>query len=176
MAPKSEKGARGDKMTARLHPHPSSVVSSPEPDPQRGRKRRRSPQPFCLVATAAKTTSGESSTFRGRRRYRSTSLINMSRNTSRSVRDVSYSPSRKRLVVFAKLDRRRSQSPSRSRSPGSKQEAPRRRRHRTRSRSRSHHDGVFAALDLKSPLQFEFVVADQKKAGGAAAVDKADEG
>jgi hypothetical protein len=142
----------------------SSTFSSPEPDVQRGRKRQRSPAPLSFIVSAH-TQSGESATFRGRRRFRSTSMINISsRNPSRSLRGASASPSTKRLLRIVRLDRRRSQSPSRSRSPFNLQDVPKRRRHRTRSHSRTHQDNSVASPDLKSPLQFEFH-ADQKTPG-----------
>ena len=157
-----DRAGRPDQGSARAL---RSALSSPEPEAQRGRKRLRSPLPFALVTT--QTPSGESSTLRGRRRYRSTSLINFSafssRSASRNFRDASYSPSRRQVLRIVKIDRRRSQSPSRSRSPFAKHEPSKRRRHRTRSRSRSHNATSSATLDLKSPLQFE-VVPDEKEA------------
>ncbi|KAI1491364.1 hypothetical protein F5X96DRAFT_479568 [Biscogniauxia mediterranea] len=112
-----------------------AAFPSPEPDSQRGRKRRRSPQD-ALAVTATQLPSGESATFRGRCRNRSTSRFDISRNTSRQ-RGSSLSPTRRKLLRVARLNRHRSQSPSRSRSPNT-QDTPKRRRQRTRSRSRSH--------------------------------------
>ena len=141
-----------------------SALSSPEPEFQRGRKRGRSPLPFAIVA--AQSPSGESSTFRGRRRYRSTSLINFSsRNTSGSFRDASHSPSKKRILHVFQIDRRRSQSPSRSQSPFHKQEPPTRRRRRTRSHSRNHKTTSLGTVDLKSPLQFEIMPEPKETTG-----------
>lgn len=113
-----------------------STFSSPEPDYQRGRKRRRSPAPYLKVGS--QIPSGESATFRGRSRNRSTSRFDRSRNTSR-LRGGSLSPTRRKLLRIVKLNRHRSQSPSRSRSPNAVHfEPPKRRRQRTRSRSRDH--------------------------------------
>ena len=157
----SESAGRLDEATVHAV---GTALSSPEPENQRGRKRRRSPMPFAIVSTAH-NPSGESSTFRGRRRYRSTSLVNLSsRNTSGSFRDLSYSPSRRRLLRVVQIDRRRSQSPSRSRSAFGKQEPSKRRRHRTRSRSRSHKDSSLAILDIRSRLQYEVIAPDRETA------------
>ena len=126
-----------------------------DPDHQRGRKRFKSPLPLIIMAT--QTPSGESATLRGRRRHRSTSLITLSalpsRAPSRTLRDMSQSPSSKRSLRFTRLDRCRSQSPSRSRSPDAF-EASKRRRHRTRSRSRDHQARtVVGVMDVKSSLR-----------------------
>ncbi|KAH8889696.1 hypothetical protein GQ53DRAFT_188664 [Thozetella sp. PMI_491] len=152
----------GDKNSENL------LTLDPE---QRGRKRRRSPMPFTIIG-AAQTPSGESATFRGRRRHRSTSLVALSafssRAPSRSYRDSSYSPSRKRFLRYTKLDRRRSQSPSRSRSPDAT-EAPKRRRQRTRSRSRDHQAPRLglAAFEAKSPLRASMAVKAETVDGDA---------
>ncbi|KAI0009725.1 hypothetical protein F4779DRAFT_581190 [Xylariaceae sp. FL0662B] len=115
------------------------TFSSPEPDNQRGRKRRRSP-PGPLGVTATQIPSGESATLRGRCRHRSTSRLDISRNTSR-LRSGSLSPTRKKLLQIVQLNRHRSQSPSRSRSPNA-QEPTKRRRQRTSSRSRKHDNAT----------------------------------
>ncbi|KAI0478794.1 hypothetical protein GGR56DRAFT_342059 [Xylariaceae sp. FL0804] len=112
-----------------------TTFSSPEPDNQRGRKRRRSPEDTLKVA-ATQLPSGESATFRGRCRHRSTSRFDASRTASR-LRCGSLSPVRLQLLRVVHLNRHRSQSPSRSRSPYA-HDTPKRRRQRTRSRSRSH--------------------------------------
>ncbi|KAK0714910.1 hypothetical protein B0H67DRAFT_228417 [Lasiosphaeris hirsuta] len=135
MGSKVEAAAKVDDAGAATH-----FSTALEPDGQRGRKRRRREE-FAVITTS-KTPSGESATFRGRRRHRSTSVIALSgfssRNTSR-VRDNprSHSPSKKSFFWVVQVERRRSQSPSRSRSPNTKK-APRRRRQRTRSRGRKH--------------------------------------
>lgn len=116
----------------------TSRTFSPEPDAHRGRKRHRSLTRCDLEATHYGGT-GESSTFRGRPRRRSTSLLALSsRGSSRAIPSTSVSPMRKRLLRVVLLDRRRGQSPSRSRSPNH-QQVPPRRRQRTRSRSRTHN-------------------------------------
>ncbi|KAI1386262.1 uncharacterized protein F4822DRAFT_431133 [Hypoxylon trugodes] len=112
-----------------------TTFSSPEPDNQRGRKRRRSPL-GTLEVTATRMPSTESATFRGRCRHRSSSRLDVSRNTSR-LRGGSLSPTRRKLIRVVQLNRHRSQSPSRSRSPNT-QESSKRRRQRTQSRSRAH--------------------------------------
>lgn len=156
-----------ESPTVTVEEHPSSILmpsnlASPEPE-SRGRKRRRSPLRLTLVS--GQTPSGESATLRGRQRHRSTSLLNISsRATSMSLRDASHSPSRRRLLCVMHLERKRSQSPSRSCSPNGK-DVPKRRSQRTRSRSRSHHDVHFASVDLKSPLQFEFVARGKEAPG-----------
>jgi hypothetical protein len=129
-----------------------STFSSPEPE-QRGRKRRRSPPPYLTVS--ARQLSGESSTCRGRSRYRSTSRFDGSRATSR-LRGGSLSPTRRRLLRYVKVNRHRSQSPSRSRSLNT-QEPPKRRRQRTKSRSREHTDSS-KPLDPISLLRHEIVI------------------
>ncbi|KAK1766744.1 hypothetical protein QBC33DRAFT_540077 [Phialemonium atrogriseum] len=85
-----------------------------------------------------------------------------SRNPSRSFRDSSYSPSRKRLFRPSQLERRRSASPSRSRSPNAT-DPPRRRRQRTRSRRRDHRDTSFQTLDIDSRIQLEVVIGPQRR-------------
>ena len=166
---KAEAQVHSEDVAAKVLP----ALSSPEPAVQRGRKRRRSPMPFSLIA-APQTPSGE--TFRGRCRQRSTSLVNLSsRNTSRSFRDASYSPSRKRFLRVAQPERRgrrRSQSPSRSRSADDR-DAIKRRRQRTTSHSRDHQGVVSFALveqAQKSPLRLEFT------AGPEVSSDKRQEG
>ncbi len=144
----------GETSTKAEEQKPVNFLTA-EPELQRGRKRRRSPMPFTIVATT-QTPSGESATLRGRRRHRSTSLVALSalpsRAPSRTFRDTSYSPSRKRFLRYSKMDRRRSQSPSRSRSLDMS-EAPKRRRQRTRSRSRDHQQrSGLPAIEAKSPL------------------------
>ncbi|ETS83326.1 hypothetical protein PFICI_05202 [Pestalotiopsis fici W106-1] len=133
-----------------------TTLSSAEAD-QRGRKRRRSPAPF-LTVTTRQVPSGESTTFRGRSRFRSTSRLDGSRNVSR-MRDASLSPTRRKILRMARLiARHRSQSPSRSRSPHS-QELPKRRRQRTRSRGREHHPHEHAAVaEHCSGLRHEIVI------------------
>ncbi|KAI0840822.1 hypothetical protein F5Y06DRAFT_294092 [Hypoxylon sp. FL0890] len=129
---------------------------SPESDSQRGRKRRRSP-PALALATA-RLPSAESATFRGRCRYRSTSRLDTSRNTSR-LRGGSLSPTRRKLLRVVQLNRHRSQSPSRSRSPNT-QESSKRRRQRTQSRSRNHEVEAKKASDtiVTSFLRHEIVI------------------
>ncbi|KAH9887103.1 hypothetical protein F4778DRAFT_757228 [Xylariomycetidae sp. FL2044] len=133
------------------------TVPSSEPDVQRGRKRRRTP-PDALRPTAAHTPTGESATFRGRCRHRSTSRFDLSRNPSRLS---SLSPSRRRLLRVVQVNRHRSQSPSRSRSKNT-QDSPKRRRQRTRSRSRAHQGESrqthVAELMITSPLRHELVI------------------
>ncbi|KAL0944273.1 uncharacterized protein CTRU02_202160 [Colletotrichum truncatum] len=115
---------------------------SPDPDTHRGRKRHRSLTRSEMTAIHYGGT-GESSTFRGRPRRRSTSpMLLSSRASSRAILNSSVSPIRKRLLRVVLIDRRRSQSPSRSRSPNH-QQAPPRRRQRTRSRSRTHTKEVY---------------------------------
>lgn len=129
MASQFETSIRFREMTSRPF--------SPDPDVQRGRKRHRS-LTRCDTTANHYGGTGESSTFRGRPRRRSTSPLALSsRASSRAILNPSVSPTRKRLLRVVLLDRRRSQSPSRSRSPNH-QQAPPRRRQRTRSRSRSH--------------------------------------
>ncbi|KAI1461474.1 hypothetical protein F4805DRAFT_284176 [Annulohypoxylon moriforme] len=111
-----------------------TTFSSPEPD-SRGRKRRRSP-PDTLAVTTNRLPSTDSTTFRGRCRHRSSSRLDVSRNTSR-LRSGSLSPIRRKLIRAIQLNRHRSQSPSRSRSLNG-QESSKRRRQRTQSRSRDH--------------------------------------
>jgi hypothetical protein len=148
-------------------PTNTKAMLSPEPEMQRGRKRRRSPAPFVVVATA-KTLSGESATLRGRRRHRSTSVLALSafssRNPSRSLRDPSASPSRKRFFVGFQLERRRSASPSRSRSPNATEPPPRRRRQRTRSRRRDHDNVTsFPAAEIEPQVQLDVVIGSQRR-------------
>ncbi|KAI1823122.1 hypothetical protein F4861DRAFT_348713 [Xylaria intraflava] len=131
-------------------------VPSPEPDLQRGRKRRRE----YLRSTGRPTSPlGESATFRGRCRYRSSSrymdMSSVSRPTSQHrmlVGDLrrrktsdSPSPSRRKMIRIMQLvgNRQRNQSPPRSQSPYASykgfeatQDTPKRRRQGTRSRSR----------------------------------------
>ncbi|KAI1470833.1 uncharacterized protein F4812DRAFT_280477 [Daldinia caldariorum] len=136
-----------------------TTFSSPEPDSQRGRKRRRSP-PEALAVAAARVPSAESSTFRGRCRHRSSSRLDISRNTSR-LRGGSLSPTRRKLIRVVQLNRHRSQSPSRSRSPNTL-EAPKRRRQRTQSRSRNHEVESKKAIEpipiVASFLRHEIVI------------------
>ncbi|KAI1497694.1 hypothetical protein F5X99DRAFT_356989 [Biscogniauxia marginata] len=131
------------------------TFSSPEPDSQRGRKRRRSPQD-ALTVTTTQLPSGESATFRGRCRNRSTSRSDMSKNMSQQR--CSLSPTRRKLLRVFQLNRHRSQSPSRSRSPNT-QGTPKRRRRRTRSRSRSHKGDSYHGSDtiIASLLRHEIV-------------------
>ncbi|KAF6837500.1 hypothetical protein CMUS01_05010 [Colletotrichum musicola] len=125
------------ETSIRLFRDVTSRPFSPDPDAHRGRKRHRSLTRCDMTATHYGGT-GESSTFRGRPRRRSTSpLPASSRASSRTILNPSVSPTRKRLLRVVLMDRRRSQSPSRSRSPNH-QQAPPRRRQRTRSRSRTH--------------------------------------
>ncbi|KAF3026877.1 hypothetical protein E8E14_015080 [Neopestalotiopsis sp. 37M] len=132
-------------------------MSSAEAD-QRGRKRRRSPAPF-LTVTARQIPSGESTTFRGRSRFRSTSRLDGSRNVSR-MRDASLSPTRRKILRIARLlARHRSQSPSRSRSPNSQELVSKKRRQRTRSRGREHYHHEHPALaEHLSGLRHEIVI------------------
>lgn len=143
-------------------------VLSPEPEIQRGRKRRRSPGPLVVVAPA-KTLSGDSATFRGRRRHRSTSVMALSalssRNPSRGLRDPSCSPSRTRFLRALALERRRSASPSRSRSPNAAEPPSRRRRQRTRSRHRVHQSTPTPALEVEPVTEFDVVVGSQRRHG-----------
>ncbi|KAI1116902.1 hypothetical protein F5Y14DRAFT_448697 [Nemania sp. NC0429] len=105
-------------------------LSSPEPELQRGRKRRRD----LLEVNAGRTAipSGESSTFRGRCRYRSSSryldVSSLSRPTSQHRMMAGYhcrntsaspSPSHRKLIRITQLAREhpRSRPASRSRSP-----------------------------------------------------------
>ncbi|KAI1075620.1 hypothetical protein F5B20DRAFT_381718 [Whalleya microplaca] len=134
-----------------------TTFSSPEPDSQRGRKRRRS-SPDSLAVTATQIPSGESATFRGRCRHRSTSRLDLSRATSR-LRCTSLSPTRNKLIRVVQLNRHRSQSPSRSRSPNT-QEPTKRRRQRTRSRSRKHDNETQNMTEplLTSFLRHEIVI------------------
>lgn len=136
-----------------------TAFSSPEPDNQRGRKRRRSP-PEAIAVTTARLPSTESATFRGRCRHRSTSRFDTSRNTSR-LRGGSLSPTRRKLIRVAQLNRHRSQSPSRSRSPNT-QESSKRRRQRTQSRSRNHDVEAKNASEtmVTSFLRHEIVIRD----------------
>ncbi|KAI0132361.1 hypothetical protein BJ170DRAFT_245831 [Xylariales sp. AK1849] len=130
-----------------------SAFPSPEPEHQRGRKRRRSPPPY-LKVTTTQIPSGESATFRGRSRHRSTSRFDTSRNTSR-LRGGSLSPTRRKLLRVVKLNRHRSQSPSRCRSPNA--DEPSKRRRRTRSRSREHHEHA-KPTEHTSFLRHEIVI------------------
>ncbi|KAI1481435.1 hypothetical protein K445DRAFT_18373 [Daldinia sp. EC12] len=134
-----------------------TTFSSPEPDNQRGRKRRRSP-PETLAVTTARIPSAESATFRGRCRHRSTSRLDLSRNTSR-LRGGSLSPTRRKLIRVVQLNRHRSQSPSRSRSPNT-QEASKRRRQRTQSRGRNHEAESKKVIEpvVASFLRHEIVI------------------
>lgn len=134
------------------------TTMSPAEADQRGRKRRRSPAPF-LTVTTRQVPSGESTTFRGRSRFRSTSRLDGSRNVSR-MRDASLSPTRRKIMRIARLiARHRSQSPSRSRSPNS-QEQSKKRRQRTRSRGREHHhhEHPTAVAEHFSGLRHEIVI------------------
>jgi hypothetical protein len=163
---------------------PAQVVTtraylSPEPqEHHRGRKRRRSPLPVSAIHLGAiagatkKTLSGESATFRGRQRYRSTSLLtfssagtsrNPSSNTSIAISfrdDYSLSPSspsrhllrvpgaalkyhRRRRVSERPGRTRRRRSQSPSRSRSEGQDADAlKRRRQQRTRSRSREHGV----------------------------------
>ncbi|KAK3369029.1 hypothetical protein B0T24DRAFT_349744 [Lasiosphaeria ovina] len=167
--------ARGEKGSNRMSAKPEASVPrdedmnaagrfvSPESDVPRGRKRHRREEVALVTATtttAKQIPSGESATFRGRCRNRSTSVITIStfsssRNASRSApRDSSCSPARRtHLVRFVKIGRcrKRSQSPSRSRSPNSLKDPGRRRRRRQRTRSR----GRDHAVEIQLPLKFE---------------------
>ncbi|OTB03298.1 hypothetical protein M426DRAFT_12657 [Hypoxylon sp. CI-4A] len=134
-----------------------TTFSSPEPDGQRGRKRGRSP-PETLAITTARLPSTESATFRGRCRYRSSSRLDVSRNTSR-LRGGSLSPTRRKLIRVVQLNRHRSQSPSRSRSPHN-HDSSKRRRQRTQSRSRIHEGGSTKVIEpvVASFLRHEIVI------------------
>ncbi|KAI0020555.1 hypothetical protein F4780DRAFT_364320 [Xylariomycetidae sp. FL0641] len=134
----------------------TSTFSSPEPDGQRGRKRRRNPQDV-LKITATQIPSGESATFRGRCRDRSTSRFDLSRNASK-LRCSSVSPARRRLLQVVQLkSRHRSQSPSRSRSPNTQES--KRRRQRTTSRSRSHNGESKMVNEALGSLLFRHDIA-----------------
>ncbi|KAI2635246.1 hypothetical protein GGS21DRAFT_490459 [Xylaria nigripes] len=134
-------------------------LSSLEPDLQRGRKRRR--DFFRMGSGRAASPLGESATFRGRCRYRSSSrymdMLSPSRPTSQPrmlVGDYPHrntagspSPSRRKMIRIMQFigTRQRNQPPSRSQSPytsynglESAQDILRRRRQRTQSRSRVH--------------------------------------
>jgi hypothetical protein len=140
--------------------------SSPERNVQRGRKSRRMDDSSSPTTTDTKSPSGEA-TIRGRRRYRSTSImaIPTSRDASRHFRDPSRSqspPSRKFVLWVFIVERRRSPSPSRSRSPNTRR-ARQRRRQRTRSRGRIHPVDSISnlTLEFKSGVQSEVVVFDK---------------
>ncbi|KAH0433623.1 hypothetical protein CKAH01_12856 [Colletotrichum kahawae] len=136
---------------------------SPDPDAHRGRKRHRSLTRSDMPATHYGGT-GESSTFRGRPRRRSTSPMALSsRASSRGLLNPSVSPTRKRLLRVVLLDRRRSQSPSRSRSPNHQQPPPRRRQ-RTRSRSRTHTKDALQPKE-QSPRLFQELFKKSGKPG-----------
>ncbi|KAI1437180.1 hypothetical protein GGR50DRAFT_692476 [Xylaria sp. CBS 124048] len=134
-------------------------LSPPEPDLQRGRKRRR--DHFQMVSGRVASPLGESASFRGRCRYRSSSrymdMSSVSRPTSQHhvlIGDFhhrktsgSLSPSRRKMIRIMQLvgNRQRNQSPPRSPSPYTSytdleaaQDTPKRRRQGTRSRSRAH--------------------------------------
>ena len=148
---------------------PSSIQKaiSPEPEAQRGRQRRRSPAPFGTIVPT-KAPSGESATLRGRRRYRSTSVIPISalssRNPSRNVKGSSRSRSPRRAYRFTQFERRRSASPSRSHSPNAA-DTSNRRRQRTRSRGRNHrdHDSLLPVAEFEMPLRADLEAGSQNR-------------
>ncbi|KAI1106951.1 hypothetical protein F4804DRAFT_255486 [Jackrogersella minutella] len=146
-----------------------TTFSSPEPDGQRGRKRRRSP-PETVAVTTTRLPSTESATFRGRCRHRSTSRLDVSRNTSR-LKGGSLSPIRRKLIRAVQLNRHRSQSPSRSRSLNT-QETSKRRRQRTQSRSRTHEEESKKVIEpiVTSFLRHEIVI----RSDGASQRSKSD--
>ncbi|KAL2109220.1 hypothetical protein VUR80DRAFT_2807 [Thermomyces stellatus] len=112
-----------------------------ESDYPRGRPRDRNPAKQALMSKTNQGDTGESGTFRGRTRWRSTSLT---RNPSSGARTAvrAPSPARRVLVRVAMKHRHRSQSPSRSRSRDSEWRRGIRRRERTVSRSIGVEDDV----------------------------------
>lgn len=144
----------------------------PELETQRGRKRRRSLSPFALVST--KTLSGDSATFRGRGRYRSSSRLTLSSlvsalpsrtssKASKRGRSASHSSRHSKKKQFRLLPleqhRRRSPSPSRSRSVhDDKQVRTQDRRQRTQSRSRKHGGPAVRSIEIKQPSRIELVI------------------
>ena len=105
-----------------------------ESDFPRGRPKVRNPAKQALATTINQGDTGESGTFRGRTRWRSTSLPrNPSSGAKTAVR--APSPARRVLLRVSMKHRHRSQSPSRSRSRDSEWRRGIRRRERTVSRS-----------------------------------------
>lgn len=145
----------------------------PEQETPRGRKRRRSLSPYALVSS--KTLSGDSATFRGRGRYRSSSRLTLSSlvsalpsrassKASKRDRSASHPDRQPRMKQFRLLQlgqqRRRSQSPSRSQSmTNDKQVRPQKRRQRTQSRSRKHGGGTaIRSFEIKQASRIELLV------------------
>lgn len=141
----------------------TSFAPTPEAESHRGRKRHRS-LTRCGTTAVNGGGSGQSSTFRGRPRRRSTSPLGAaSRHPSRGPVDASLSPARKRLLRIVVIDReqRRSQSPSRSRSPRCQQQKKQqqsRRRRRTRSRSRNHEEKAYLYEEPGTDLRHEVLL------------------
>lgn len=163
--------AATSSMVDFYNPDPQTTAS---PDPEaRGRKRRR--DPLNLFSLPRHKPSGESSTLRGRCRYRSPSRMHLvstsatatvaaahttAHRKGRDRPELSPAPEKRRLVgvvVLRPENHRRSQSPSRSRSPGGRSQVEaevvpvvmmrQRRRQRTQSRSRRHGlKGAFASM------------------------------
>jgi hypothetical protein len=114
---------------------PQARSASPDSDDQRGRKMGRQDHNDA-------PSKSPSPAFRGRRRYRSISVmaVSGSRNdASRSFQDPSSSrsPSSRNRLLWMFVGRGRSQSSSRSRTPNTRT-IRRRRRQRTISRGRDH--------------------------------------
>lgn len=122
----------------------TDTEATQESDSQRGRTLTRASKRRSSKAVANGGGSAESSTFRGRTRWRSTSpFVQASSSRNPSAHDggaraaVAGGPSASSaalLIRVALRNRRRSQSPSRSRTPEVKSSRGTRRRTRTSSR------------------------------------------
>lgn len=129
--------AEEEAKSAQATPKETTAEEPTDSDVSRGRTKARE-APRASPTTTYRTGTGESSTLRGRTRWRSTSPL-VSRNTSaQGVKTPARgsSPKTRRLIRIAMMNRRRSRSPSRSTDRYSKKGSTRRRR-RTRSRTRS---------------------------------------
>lgn len=180
----------GADYVALSEPHPGCL--SPTDPEARGRRRRRDPIPvYTTLHRPQHNSLVESSTFRGRVRYRSPSgmgLISLSTSRAgsppaRHHHHQEAEDAKKRRLLGVMLLRpenhRRSQSPSRSRSPVLTKNqkkaqdmfsssAAARRRQRTQSRSRTHGQaGLFetGVLMERSSLMLEMMTADGSARG-----------